>query len=34
MPVYCSHGRERTHIDSLNETIDLMIAYALGEYED
>lgn len=34
MPVYCSHGRERTHIDSLNNTIDLMIAYALGEYEN
>lgn len=34
MPVYCSHGMERTHIDSLNNTIDLMIAYALGEYEN
>ena len=34
MPVYCSHGMERTHIDSLNNTIDLMIAYVLGEYEN
>ena len=34
MPVICSHGMERTHIDSLNNTIDLMIAYVLGEYEN
>ncbi len=31
MPVICSHGMERTHIDSINNTTDLMIAYVLGE---
>ena len=29
MPVYCSHGRERTHIDSLRNTMDLLLAYVL-----
>ena len=33
MPVYCSHGVERTHIDSLINTAELMIAYALAEWE-
>lgn len=31
MPVWCSHGMERTHIDSLNNTTDLLTAYVLGE---
>ena len=29
MPVYCSHGRERTHIDSLKNTFNLLLAYVL-----
>ncbi len=29
MPVYCSHGRERTHILSLKNTANLMLAYVL-----
>jgi len=29
MPVYCSHGRERTHILSLTNTTNLMLAYVL-----
>jgi len=29
MPVYCSHGRERTHILSLQNTTNLMLAYVL-----
>ena len=29
MPVYCSHGRERTHIKSLLNTMNLLLAYAL-----
>lgn len=31
MAVYCSHGMERTHVDGLKNTIDLLIAYTLGE---
>lgn len=29
MPVYCSHGRERTHMLSLTNTTNLLLAYAL-----
>lgn len=29
MAVYCSHGRERTHIDGLKNTTNLMLAYVL-----
>ena len=29
MPVYCSHGRERTHMLSLTNTVNLLLAYAL-----
>lgn len=29
MPVYCSHGRERTHILSLKNTMNLLLAYVL-----
>ena len=29
MPVYCSHGRERTHILSLTNTTNLMLSYVL-----
>ena len=29
MPVYCSHGRERTHMLSLTNTTNLMLAYVL-----
>jgi len=29
MPVYCSHGRERTHLLSLLNTTNLMLAYVL-----
>lgn len=29
MPVYCSHGRERTHMLSLKNTMNLMMAYVL-----
>ena len=29
MPVYCSHGMERTHIDGLEYTVGLMLAYVL-----
>lgn len=31
MAVYCSHGMERTHIEGLNATLDLLLAYILGE---
>lgn len=31
MAVWCSHGMERTHIDGLCNTVDLLIAYTLGE---
>jgi len=31
MAVYCSHGMERTHIDGLNATLDLLLAYLLEE---
>ena len=27
--VYCSHGRERTHVEGLNATTDLLLAYLL-----
>ncbi len=30
MAVYCSHGMERTHIEGLNNTLDLLLAYVLG----
>lgn len=29
MPVYCSHGRERTHMLSLTNTTNLLLAYAM-----
>ena len=29
MPVYCSHGRERTHILSLKNTMNLLLGYVL-----
>ena len=29
MAVYCSHGRERTHIDGLSATAELLLAYML-----
>ena len=29
MPVYCSHGMERTHTDSLDNTTNLLLAYLL-----
>ena len=29
MAVYCSHGRERTHVEGLNATTDLLLAYLL-----
>lgn len=29
MAVHCSHGRERTHIDGLKNTVNLMLAYVL-----
>ena len=29
MPVYCSHGRERTHITALENTTNLLLAYVL-----
>ncbi len=31
MAVYCSHGMERTHIDGLNATLDLLLAYLLDK---
>ncbi len=31
MAVYCSHGMERTHMDGLVNTCDLLIAYTLGD---
>lgn len=31
MAVYCSHGRERTHIKGLEQTTALLTAYLLGE---
>lgn len=33
MAVYCSHGMERTHVDGLNQTVDLLIAYMLDGKE-
>ena len=27
--VYCSHGMERTHINGLNNTMNLLLAYVL-----
>ena len=29
MAVYCSHGMERTHIDGIKNTINLLLAYVL-----
>ena len=29
MAVYCSHGMERTHIDGLKATTDLLLAYLM-----
>ena len=29
MAVYCSHGMERTHIDGLKATCDLLLAYLM-----
>ena len=29
MAVYCSHGMERTHIEGLRNTMNLLLAYAL-----
>lgn len=31
MPVYCSHGMERTHIKGLENTVGLMLAYLLNK---
>ncbi len=31
MAVYCSHGMERTHIDGLENTVKLLLAYMLEE---
>ena len=31
MAVYCSHGMERTHLDGLNATVDLLLSYLLEE---
>ena len=31
MAVYCSHGMERTHIDGLNASLDLLLAYLLDK---
>ena len=31
MAVYCSHGMERTHIDGLTATTDLLLAYLLQD---
>ena len=31
MAVWCSHGMERTHMEGLYNTVDLLIAYTLGE---
>ena len=31
MAVYCSHGRERTHVDGLDATARLIVAYVVGE---
>ena len=31
MAVYCSHGMERTHLDGLTATTDLLLAYLLQE---
>ena len=31
MAVYCSHGMERTHMDGIINTIDLLMAYILGD---
>ena len=31
MAVYCSHGMERTHIDGLDATVNLILAYMLDE---
>ena len=29
MPVYCSHGMERTHVEGLKNTMNLLLAYVL-----
>ena len=29
MAVYCSHGMERTHIEGLKNTMNLLLAYVL-----
>ena len=29
MAVYCSHSRERTHLDGLRNTMNLLLAYVL-----
>ena len=29
MPTWCSHGRERAHIDGIMNTCNLMLAYVL-----
>ena len=29
MAVYCSHGRERTHVVGLENTVNLLLAYVL-----
>ena len=29
MAVYCSHGMERTHMDGLRNTMNLLLAYTL-----
>ena len=31
MAVYCSHGRERTHLDGLTATCDLLLSYLLDK---
>ena len=31
MAVYCSHGMERTHVDGLNATMQLLLSYLLEE---
>ena len=31
MAVYCSHGMERTHLDGLTATADLLLAYLLQD---
>ena len=29
MAVYCSHGMERTHVEGLRNTMNLLLAYVL-----